>query len=309
MKFRLRYLFLALFFLPLILGYKSNVYKIDYKNYYVDYQEEYNDYYVDSGYYDNNYDSDPTVGADIYDNSNIDTSTYLDVVVNGNHVVIQDDANLLTPEEEEKLSEEMKKITEYGNVLFKTINYNSQGSTAYYARKYYHDTFGNGVSGTMFLIDMQYRMIYIFSDGKLYDVITKSKADIITDNVYRYASREDYYGCASEAFSEIYTLLAGGKINAPMKIIANTILSLVIAALIGFLLSIWKARLKSPNTKDIVKLLNKKVEVHGDFTYTKDGQRRVYSPQTSDSGGSYHSSGGSSGGGGGSSGGGGGHRF
>lgn len=233
-------------------------------------------------------------------------------VVNGNDIIIQDDASLLSSGEKERLLENMEKISEYGNVIFKTIN-NNVTSTSYYAEKFYHQNYSSGTSGIMFLIDMDNREIYIYSDGTIYKIITKSKALVITDNVYSYASRGDYYGCANEAFDEIYSLLSGNKIMEPMRYITNAILSLVIAALIGFLLSITNASIKSTNSSDIVKLLNKKIDVVGDFTIIQVGQRRVYSPVSdSSSGGSSggHSSGGGGGfSGGGSSGGGGGHRF
>ena len=235
-----------------------------------------------------------------------DTSTYRDEVINGYHVIIEDDAQLLTSEEENKLFEKMKDITEYGNVAFKTTNYNNFYSTSTYASDFYKSKFGTS-SGTLFLIDMYKRVIYIYSDGIIYKTISSSKADIITDNVYKYATNRNYYDCAYNAYDQIYTLLAGGRIREPMKYITNGILSLVISALLGFLFSLKKASLKEVNAKEIAKTLNKKLEVVGDITAIKTGERKVYNPpsdSSSSSGGSH-----SSGGGGHSSGGGGGHRF
>lgn len=253
-------------------------------------------------YYESTYDYGSEIPAS-------DTSTYVDEEVNGHHIIIEDDAGLLTKEEEEKLYNEMKKTTEYGHVIFKTINHNPETYTGTYAQNYYHQKFANGVSGTLLLIDMDKRTIYIFSDGAIYETITNNKALTITDNIYRYASRGEYYECANKAFSQINTLLNGGKINEPMRLITSGILSLVIAALLGFVLSLYKARLKDPNPKDIVKLLNKKVEVIGEITGQKIGQIRRYNPPSSSSSGGSHSSGGGGGGGSHSSGGGGGHRF
>lgn len=237
-----------------------------------------------------------------------DTSTYIDDEINGYRLIIEDDASLLTEEEEKKLYEEMKKTTQYGNVVFKTINANPKYSTSAYAREYYHSKFNLGESGTMFLIDMHYREIYIFSDGSIYNTVTSSKALTITDNTYRYASDRNYFGCAEEAFKEINTLLSGKKIAEPMRAITSFILSLVIAAIIGFLITIKKASLKIAKNKDIVNNLNKKIEIIGNITAEKTGQRKKYNPpSSSSSSGGGHSSGG--GGGGHSSGGGGGHRF
>lgn len=40
--------------------------------------------------------------------------------------------------------------------------------------------------------------------------ITKMRLPV-TDNVYRYASKKDYYTCAEKAFSQAFSLLEGKK--------------------------------------------------------------------------------------------------
>ena len=242
----------------------------------------------------------------------------------GYRIVLEDDADLFSDEEENKLKDIMTSLTEYGNIAVKTININNSSSTDFYASNYYHQLFNNE-SGTLFLIDMDNREIYIFSDGSNYRVITKQKAYIITDNVYRYASSGDYYKCVDEALSEISTLLSGGKILEPMRYISNIILSLTISAFVTFGMARWFTRIKLPTSKSIMKKCNVNFNVNS-IEVAKIGSHSVYSPisysdssysgsgSSSDGG---FSSGGSSGGGfscggfsgGGSSGGGGGHRF
>lgn len=226
----------------------------------------------------------------------------------GYRVVLEDDAGLLTEEEREELAAVMAKITAYGNVAFKTIDQNFD-STRTFAGEYYGDEFGRD-SGTLFLIDMDNRNIWIHSDGAVYAVITKANAETVTDNVYRYASAADYHGCAMEAFAEIHALLEGERIARPMKYISNALLALILAMLVNFVLVICFTRLRKPGEREVLK------SIHRKFQYTKPGatftyQTKIYDP-VSDSGGS--SGGGSSGGGsggstGGSSGGGGGHSF
>ena len=47
-------------------------------------------------------------------------------------IVIEDDANLLTEEEEQNLKIKMEELKEFGNVMFKTTNtYNSSSSLRY----------------------------------------------------------------------------------------------------------------------------------------------------------------------------------
>lgn len=217
-------------------------------------------------------------------------------------VIIEDDAKLLSNDEINKLKEEMIPLTEYGNIAFKTIEENSY-STATYAANYYHDMFSTE-SGTLFLIDMDNRMIYIFSDGENYNFITTGKANIITDNIYTYATEEKYYECASGAVKQIHTVLSGGKIAEPMRYISNILISITCAFFINFIVILVNTSIKKAKNKEILDNCSISFNV-GEVRAEKTGQHREYSPRSSSSSGG--SSGG--GGGGGSSGGGGGHSF
>ncbi len=221
-------------------------------------------------------------------------------------VLIEDDAELLSHSEITALTETMKPITEYGNVAFKSVSCNSM-DTDDFARSFYKGKFGKS-SGTVFVIDMDNRNIWIFSDGKVYRTITKSYANTITDNVYRKASAAQYFACANEAFTQINTLLEGSHIMQPMKYISNALLAVILALLINFTYICFFSRLKQPTSKEIFKALDSHFE-YSTPTATLTHQTRTYSPQSSDSGGSSSRGGSSGGGGGSSSGGGGGHSF
>ncbi|MBR1692500.1 MAG: TPM domain-containing protein [Lachnospiraceae bacterium] len=223
-------------------------------------------------------------------------------------VVIEDDAGLLGESEKNSLLEDMKAITTYGHVAFKSIDEN-QTTTASYARDYFDRRFGN-TSGIVFLIDMDNREIYIFSDGVIYKTITSSVADIITDNVYSYASRGRYDTCASQAFAQIRAKLAGQRIAQPMKYISNAFLALLLALLVNYFFVKAFSRAKKPANNLLLNSvaqhcrLDQPQAVHRDTT-------RTYSPRSSGSS-SHHSGSHHSGGGHRSSGhhgGGGGHRF
>lgn len=62
----------------------------------------------------------------------------------GYDILIEDDAALLTTEEKNLLADTMERVSYYGNVAFKSIDYNPQ-STSSYARSYFHETFGSGL--------------------------------------------------------------------------------------------------------------------------------------------------------------------
>lgn len=231
------------------------------------------------------------IASDIYENS--DT---------GYKVIIEDDADLLSYTEEQSLADSMEKLTKYGNIAFKSINKNGYGSTSQYAERYYHDTFGKE-SGTVFIIDMHKRKIYIFSDGQNYKTITKSKAETITDNIYKYASMEDYFECADRAYSQMYTILEGGKIAEPMKYVSNALIAIMLALFANFAIFKIATKNKAASSNEQIKECAFSC-THTNPSVVQTGEHRVYSPVSSSS-----SSGGSSGGGGGSSGGGGGHSF
>ena len=229
------------------------------------------------------------------------TGTNINEQVNQYQLVIEDDAHLLTEEEITQLRDKMTSLTKYGHIIFKSISENTT-SADQFARSYYHNNFSTD-SGTLFLIDMDNRKIYIFSDGANYQHITDSKALSITDNIYRYASNGDYYQCAYQAFDQIQTILEGGKIAEPMRYTSYFFIAFVLSFFINFLIVLSSARMKKANKNEISKGCNIDFKI-GQVHAIKTGTRRVYNPP-SDSGGG--SSGG--GGGGGSSGGGGGHSF
>ena len=226
----------------------------------------------------------------------------------GYQVIIEDDADLLTPSQEDDLADEMKEITRFGHALFKTIDQNTL-SAEEFARNFYRQTIDTE-SGTLFLIDMDNRMLWIHSDGDVYKTITTSYANTITDNVYRDASKKDYYTCASTVFSQINTLLAGNHILQPMKYTSNLLLALILALLITFLFVSSQARLKKPKQKELMSHIDHYFNIRTKHIYFSHIST-VYSPESSGGSSFGGGGGGSSSGGGGSSssGGGGGHRF
>ncbi|MCM1183839.1 MAG: TPM domain-containing protein [Roseburia sp.] len=231
----------------------------------------------------------------------------------GYSVRINDDADLLTEEEERALCADMRPVTDFGNVLFVSISENPS-SAARYAESYYHERCP-GQSGTLFLIDMDNRMLWIYSDGSVYRAVTSDYANTITDNVYRYASSGDYYRCASKVYEQIYALLQGQKIAQPMKYISNLFLSLLLALLANYLLVRLLSRTRKPARSELLGSMPIRSSF-ANLRRTLIHQKKVYvsssgssSGHGSSGGGHSRSGGGSSGGGHSHSGGGGGHRF
>lgn len=133
---------------------------------------------------------------------------------------IKDDAKLLNDDEKTKLKEEMIPLTEYGNIIFITLNKNST-STDVYTRSYYHSEYGSD-SGTVLVIDMDNRNLYLFSEGSNYDVITSKRVENILDDVHQLATDEKYYECALNTFGQILTLLKNYSNNNQNTYIQNS---------------------------------------------------------------------------------------
>ena len=233
----------------------------------------------------------------------------------GYSVYIQDDADLLSDEEEAKLVEDMKPVTEFGNAVFvSNTKYNS--STPQLAKEYYR-TYSGTDSGTLFMVDMYNRYIYIYSDGEIYKTVTRSYADTITDNTYAKASKELYYECASEAFGQIHTLLEGGKIARPMKVITNILMAVCIAVILNYELVMISRRKKYVSAEAAAAAISSFAAIAAITPKFLKVTKQYIPPATTSSGGGSSSGGFSGGGGGGggfsggggSSGGGGGHRF
>ena len=221
----------------------------------------------------------------------------------GYQALIVDEADLLSSSEEADLLEEMEGITEYSNVAFVSVDQN-YSSTENLAMRLNEEYFGND-SGIVFIIDMDNRYIWIDSMGGARKTITNDYAQTITDNVYSYASDEDYYKCASRAFAQIHSLFEGQWIAQPMKYISNAFLAVALALLINYFIVRMLSRASKASSKQIMGGIFTKVDVNNaraNFTH----QTKRYSPQSSGSSGSGRSGGGGGGGGGHS---GGGHRF
>ncbi|HHT23908.1 MAG TPA: TPM domain-containing protein [Clostridiaceae bacterium] len=231
---------------------------------------------------------------------------------NGNKAVIHDSAELLSEGEKECLLENMKTVTEYGHAAFVTVEENHDSADKYAKSKFF--TLFGEQSGTLFLIDMDNRMIEFYSDGKLARTINNRRSYEITDNIYKYATNEKYFECADEAFNQVIILLRGGKISTPMRHVTNALMAACLGLLLNFLRVSFNRRRKVS-----IKAIKKKHVIEGaghkertDFIKKIKSKmilqkKKRHSDSSSGSGSSGGSGGGSGGGGGGGSSGG--HSF
>ena len=159
----------------------------------------------------------------------------------GFEAVINDSAHLLSDSEISSVLDAMVPVTSYAGAGFMTSD-SSAGNWRQKAESWGDSRFGRNSAYTVFIIDMGSRRLGIYSSRKVYDRLTTAKANTITDNVYRYASGQDYAGCAKEAFREISRVLEGQQISEPMKNISNVFLALICAMLVTYMLVAGRMR-------------------------------------------------------------------
>ena len=152
-------------------------------------------------------------------------------------LLIADDAHLLSEEEKARLIEDYSAITEYMGAAFVSTDY-SPGSTSSFAEecaiRYYRND-----PAVLFLIDMDDREIYVYANGTAQKTISKADARAITDNIYKSASRGDYYECADGAFRQIYAKCTGQKLARPVKHITNALIAVLVGILINYLITAY----------------------------------------------------------------------
>ncbi len=224
----------------------------------------------------------------------------------GYQIYLSDEEDLLSSDEEKDLIEAMKPVTVYGNAAF--ISAYSSGTTAQSLAFDAYDALFSKASGTLFLIDMDDRKLWIESDGAIYEKITTEKANTITDNIYRYASDGDYAVCVITGFEQIVRVLENKPIPQSMKYICNMFLAMILALMLNFVFA-YLSRVRNKVTQSA---LLGAMEYHFSVSNLKSkkvSSHKTYAPRSSGSDGGSGSSHSGGGGGGGHSGGGGGHGF
>ncbi len=151
-------------------------------------------------------------------------------------LLVDDGADLLTDEEEEALIWRYSAITEYMDAAFVSTNH-AQGSTSAFAERYAIQHYGNNPA-VIFLIDMDNREIFVYSNGSALKTISKADARAITDNIYKIASRGEYYECADQAFRQIYTKCEGGRLARPVKHVTNALIAVLAGILLNYLIAV-----------------------------------------------------------------------
>ena len=162
-----------------------------------------------------------------------DGRTRIRVCPSGFMVKISDGCDLLTEQERILLLDEMEPLGEFANVAFES--YSLVYNTTAYADRVYNSAGFFQPGGILFLIDMHNRNLNLLFGGSAKKVLSSSVATSIEDNVYRFASKGDYYQCVSSVFSQVRAKYEGRRIAQPMKLIISLLMGLCLSMMGVFL--------------------------------------------------------------------------
>ena len=222
--------------------------------------------------------------------------------------MLDDSGSLLDTAEYDGVWEAMMPVTEYCNVGFYTCSGSDKTYVMDKAKAWANANFKG--TCTLFIIDMATRQLAVWSSTDVQKTLTQSKGYTITDNVYKYASRGDYAGCAESAFNQMYKVLKGVNVKGPMRVISNALLALLAAILLAYLFI--SARMEQEVKVSMPDIITTTAAGAGAVIAAKKLTRKV-KHSSSSGGGGFHGGGGgggfSGGGGGGFGGGGGSHGF
>ncbi len=226
------------------------------------------------------------------------------------NVYIQDDADLLTDQEEADLREYLETLNPEVNYVAATSESEEYGTDTHdMLRGYYTQKYDTSEDGIAFIIDMYNREVYISGYGDAKKWISNADCLDITDNIYNYASYEEYYTCMVKAFQQADILVNKGFILRPMRFIVSALVAIVLGFLGTFIFAIsGRATSQSASDKAVAALMAG-ATIAGTAVVFDSRKTKHQSSGSSSSGGGWDSGGGGGGFSGGSDSSGGGHSF
>ena len=219
--------------------------------------------------------------------------------------VIDDSGSLLDAGDYDRLFTAMMPITASCNVGLYTCSGTSKEYVGSKAKTWANSVFPG--TCTLFVIDMATRQLMVWSSTDVEKTLTQAKSYTITGNIYSYATKGDYAGCAESAFNQMNRVLNGEKLSGTMGLVSNILLAVLAAILLAYLFI--SARMEQEVKVSLPEITTATAGA-GAVIAAKTLTRKVrHSSSSGGGGGGGGFSGGGGGGGGGFGGGGGSHGF
>ncbi|MGM9903193.1 MAG: TPM domain-containing protein [Enterococcus sp.] len=238
---------------------------------------------------------------------------------------VNDEAGLFTPDQIQTLDQQAQTINEKikGQVFIVTTTSNSQEPREF-ADNYLRDAIGNDQNGSVLLLDMGQREIYISTSGNMIDYLTDSRIDSTLDDIYDQMTNANYFAAAQAYLSKTSTYVDEGVPGGHYRVDEETgkitrykiltpvemVIALVLAAILGiafYMVTVSRYQLKSGTykypfrEKSSVKLTDRTDRLTNSFVTTRRIPRNPPPGSGGGGGSTTHSSGGGTFGGGGRS--------
>lgn len=206
---------------------------------------------------------------------------------NGHRVILDDAADLLTPEEEAQVLEVMQQLSAYCSVVFRTTN-EHYTDTLLSVQQYVDRNISTSldVPSVAFCINMSDRMIDLLTRGSMRTHVDSSEANAITDRNSSLATQKKYGACAAAVFRDVYNAVHGIYAFSAMRTICGVLLGLGIALLAAFTVTLKKSL--QPDTDVTTLSLNRECSSNVKMiskeliaTQKEPGVRRVVSSRSS----------------------------
>ena len=137
---------------------------------------------------------------------------------------IDDDAQLLTPDQINQLKQEIQPLEEKtkASVFIVTTNNNTYGDEQEYADHYLLNKVGKDQNAILFLIDMDLRKVYISTSGNMIDYMTGARIDDTLDKVMDGVSQGNYFAAAQTFVQETQTFVDKGVPGGHYRVDSET---------------------------------------------------------------------------------------
>ncbi|MBR4544209.1 MAG: TPM domain-containing protein [Lachnospiraceae bacterium] len=200
---------------------------------------------------------------------------------------IQDMAWIFSEDQKKEIIEEIAPVTEYGNAFLFTTD-EPVLATDDFALKAYTGVFGND-SGVMIVEDVNGRTIQMRTFGEIGKAVTSSEINIIVNDVLKYAEDGDYKQCVVKAFSEVGTVMEGGKIGEilsgsgigrPLKFIGCFFIAFILSFFINFMIVRMHTRKKDVAAEETIMGLYSRCRAE-DYRDEVIATQSVYAPLSS----------------------------
>ena len=146
---------------------------------------------------------------------------------------IDDDAQLLTPDQINQLKQEIQPLEEKtkASVFIVTTNNNTYGDEQEFADHYLLNKVGKDQNAILFLIDMDLRKVYISTSGNMIDYMTDARIDDTLDKVMDGMSQGIISRLLKPLFRKLKHLLIKGFLGVTIVWTAQQVKSPVIKPL------------------------------------------------------------------------------